>query len=282
MTATFTAYDGTELAYHVQGSGRPLICLPGGMQASAYLGDLGGLARDRQVITLDLRGTGDSAVPDDPATYRCDRLVADVEALRTHLGLDRVDLLGHSAGANLAILYATRHPERVARLVLVTPSVFAVGLPVSGADRRERVLLRRDEPWFATAYAAFEVIASGQAAAEHWAAIAPFSYGRWDDTARAHHAREATQRNVAALAVFGSDGAYDPDRTRADLATLPAPALLLAGAFDPGAPAGVVRTYAALFRTASFVEQPGAGHYPWLDDPDAFASAVTAFLAQGV
>ncbi len=278
-TATFTAYDGTELAYHEQGSGRPLVCLPGGMQASAYLGDLGGLAADRHVITLDLRGTGKSATPQDPASYRCDRMVEDVEALREHLGLDGVDLLGHSAGANLAVLYASWYPERVSRLVLVTPSVFAVGLPVTGADRRARVLLRRGEPWFDEAYAAFEQIAAGQAGPAHWEAIAPFSYGRWDEAARAHHAREADQSNAEAMAVYGSEGAFDPEATRAALASLPAPALLLAGEVDPGAPPNVVRTYAGLFADASYREQPGAGHFPWLDDPQAFADAVSDFLA---
>ncbi|MFF3744566.1 alpha/beta fold hydrolase [Streptomyces kronopolitis] len=63
------------------------------MRASSYLGDLGGLSRQRQLILLDLRGTGDSGVPTDPAGYRCDPQVADVEALRRHLGLDRVDVL---------------------------------------------------------------------------------------------------------------------------------------------------------------------------------------------
>ena len=77
-----TAPDGTELAYHVRGEGDPLIVLPGGpMRASAYLGDLGGLAAHRRLILLDLRGTGDSAVPADPATYRCDRQVDDVEVV---------------------------------------------------------------------------------------------------------------------------------------------------------------------------------------------------------
>ncbi|WP_415949412.1 alpha/beta fold hydrolase [Streptomyces sp. KLOTTS4A1] len=276
--STFTSYDGTELAYHVRGSGRPLICLPGGMQAAAYLGDLGGLHRDRQVVTLDLRGTGHSATPADPATYRCDRLVADVEALRAHLGLDAIDLLGHSAGANLAVQYAARHPERVTRLVLITPSVLAVGLPVTEEDRRARMLLRREEPWFEDAYAAFSAIASGQGGPADWDAVAPFSHGRWDEAARALQAREAVQRNGEALAVFRSEGAFTPDTTRALLAAFPAPVLLLAGEFDPGAPPNVVRTYAGLFPRSTYQEQAGAGHFPWLDDPQAFTSAVSAFL----
>lgn len=89
---------------------------------------------------LDLRGTGGSAVPADPASYRCDRLADDVEALRTHLGLDRIDLLAHSAGAAVALLYATRHRDRIGRLVLVNPSPRVVGLArrprVAGDHRR--------------------------------------------------------------------------------------------------------------------------------------------------
>ena len=79
---TLYAADGTELAYHVQGEGVPLVCLPGGpMCESAYLGDLGGLSGHRQLIMLDLQGTGKSAIPADPGSYRCDHLVGDVSAL---------------------------------------------------------------------------------------------------------------------------------------------------------------------------------------------------------
>ncbi|GAA1001100.1 hypothetical protein GCM10009555_105100 [Acrocarpospora macrocephala] len=67
----FSAPDGTVLAYHVSGEGAPVICLPGGMlQDSDYLGELGGLPGYRQLIMLDPRGTGQSATPEDPASYR--------------------------------------------------------------------------------------------------------------------------------------------------------------------------------------------------------------------
>src|SRR6266516_3199062 len=152
---TFSAHDETDLAYHVFGEGIPVICLPGGpIQDSVYLGELGGLSAHRQLIMVDHRGTGQSAIPEDVASYRCDRLVDDVEALREHLGLDRLDLLAHSGGANLAALYVARHPERVGKLVLITPSTMAVGIAVTGQARIETARLRKDEPWFEAAFGA--------------------------------------------------------------------------------------------------------------------------------
>ena len=161
MPSLVSARDGSALAYHVIGDGRPLVCLPGGMQASLYLGDLGGLSAHRRLIMLDLRGTGRSAEPEDPASYRCDRLVDDVEALREHLGLGRMDLLAHSGGANLAALYAASHPQRVSRLALVTPSVMAVGIEITGDDRLAIARQRLTEPWFSSAFAALEALVAG-------------------------------------------------------------------------------------------------------------------------
>ncbi|MBB5784458.1 alpha/beta fold hydrolase [Nonomuraea jabiensis] len=273
-----TSYDGTRLSYHVSGDGAPVVCLPGGPTAAAYLGDLGGLSAHRQLIMLDPRGTGRSAKPGDAASYRCDRLVADVEALRVHLGLDRMDLLAHCAGANLAAQYATRHPRRVGRLALITPSVRAVGIAISGDLRRETARLRRDEPWFPEAYAALEAIVAGQATNADWQAIAPFSYGRWDEVARAHHAADAERQDPEVMTAFGAQGAFDPDATRAALARFAAPVLLLAGEVDPAAPPAAMAEFAGLFPDAALVVQPGAGHFPWLDDAGRFRSTVAAFL----
>ncbi|MFE7900388.1 alpha/beta fold hydrolase [Streptomyces sp. NPDC057424] len=280
---TFSAPDGTILAYHVTGEGPPLLCLPGGpMQDSVYLGDLGGLTAHRTLIRLDLRGTGHSAVPRDPASYRCDRQVGDVEALRAELGLERVDLLGHSAGANLAVLYAARHPERVGQLVLVTPSVFAVGLAVTAEDRLETARLRRGEPWFAPAYASLEAVTSGRAAPADWDAVAPFWFGRWDDEAREFRVAEQRQRNDEAAALYASEGAFEPEDTRAALAAFTAPVLVLAGECDVAAPVRVMKEYAGLFPHAELIVQSEAGHFPWRDVPAAFVTALAAFRDQAL
>lgn len=273
------ARDGTKLAYHVLGVGIPVVCLPGGpMQDSVYLGDLGGLSGRCQVILFDSRGTGQSESPTDAASYRCDRLVDDVEALREHLGLDRIDLLAHCAGASLAVLYAARRPERIGKLVLVAPSTRAVGITATGEMRREIVRLREGEPWFGRASTAFDAIQAGQATDADWEAMTPLTYGRWDAAARAHHASGDTQRNEEAAAAFSADGAFDPTVTRGALAIFGAQVLLLAGALDVAAPPGVVTEFAGLFPSPTLVIQPGGGHSPWLDDPSWFTTAVATFL----
>ena len=275
----FDAGDGTRLAYHRSGDGAPLVCVPGGpMQDSVHLGDLGGLAATHPLVRLDLRGTGASAVPADTGTYRCDRQVADVEALRVHLGLDRMDLLTHSGGAGIAVQYAARHPDHVTRLVLVCPSPRPVGIDIADGDRREVAEARRGEPWFAEAFAAFERIWAGAPTDADWAAIAPFSHGRWDAASQAFDTATAGQRNDDAAAVYYSAGSVEPAATRAGLARLDAPVLVIAGEYDPGLPPKRAAAYAELFAGAELVVQPGAGHYPWLDDPARFAATVAGFL----
>ncbi|MFE2945034.1 alpha/beta fold hydrolase [Streptomyces sp. NPDC059255] len=278
---TFSTYDGTELAYHPVGEGKPLVCLPGGpMRASEYLGDLGGLAAHRQLIRLDLRGTGDSAAPAAaaaPLGYRCDRQVDDVEALRAHLGLARLDLLAHSAAGELALLYAARHPRRLASLTLVTPSATAAGIEATTEDRREAMALRAGEPWYAAATAAFEEVLAGRATDEVWATLKRFNHARWDAAAQAMVAASPRQINQEAAAAFFGAGAFDPAATRAALATLAAPVLVVAGALDGGPRPAKARALAGLFGHGRLAVLEGAGHFPWLDEPGAFVRTVAGF-----
>lgn len=261
---TFRNADGAGLAYHGE-AGDPVVCLPGGpMQASSYLGGL----PLRDVVRLDLRGTGES---EKTGHYRVDHQVHDVDALRGHLGLDRIRLLGHSAGAALAVLYAVRFPERVEELVLVAPSPRVVGIDVTDADRREVALARSGEPWYAEAVEGFEEIWAGRVTPGAFAKISPFFHGRWDDAVRA---LDDHPRNPEAAAEYYADGAFDTARVREELAGLDVPVLLVTGEVDVSLPPRRAREFADLFPRATLVVQPGAGHFPWVDDPAAFAAAV--------
>ncbi|WHT15661.1 alpha/beta hydrolase [Crossiella sp. CA-258035] len=119
----FESYDGLRLSYTTLGEGPALVCLSGGPGADATsLGDLGGLAGHHTLIRLDARAGGYSEIPADQGSCAFTEQVKDVEALRAHLGLPAIDLLAHSAGTLTAQAYAAAEPDRVRRLVLVTPA----------------------------------------------------------------------------------------------------------------------------------------------------------------
>jgi pimeloyl-ACP methyl ester carboxylesterase len=166
----------------------------------------------------------------------------------------------------------------VGRLALITPSPRVVGLQISDSDRRQVAELRRGEPWFPDAFASLERIWSGGGAAADWKAIAPFLYGRWDAVSQANLAREASEKNADAAAIYYSAGALDPRATRSALSRLRAPVLLVAGEYDVTLPPKCAVEYATLFRHAEMLVQPGSGHYPWLDDPEWFTQTLAAFL----
>ena len=119
--------QGTRIRYLEAGAehaGSPLLLLHGyGVGADIWFPHtLPGLARYRHLIALDLPGFGYSgALPD----YNLGAYAASLEAFMNALGLDRVDLLGHSLGAQIAIAAAADLPQRISRLVLVG----SAGLP---------------------------------------------------------------------------------------------------------------------------------------------------------
>jgi pimeloyl-ACP methyl ester carboxylesterase len=274
----FASFDGTWIGYRSLGDGRPLVCLPGGPgRAGEYLGDLGGLAGSRRLVIPDTRGTGASADAADPDTYRCDRLLADVEALHAHLGFERIDLLGHSAGANLAVLYAAAHPERVDHLILLTPGLRALG--VETADEQQEAAMRRrsGEPWYAGAMAAAEKADAGDDSMETRLGYQPFFYGRWDEAAREHAILGVSERSGTVRARFYDEGVFDPPATVAALRRLSAPVLVYGGEMDL-IPVAELERAARLFARGEVAVQPGAGHFPWVDDPGWFGAAVREFL----
>ncbi|WP_439657998.1 alpha/beta fold hydrolase [Lentzea sp. HUAS TT2] len=277
--ARFTSFDGTELAYREAGEGLPLLVLAGGPgRASEYLGTLGGLDASRRLIVLDNRGTGESDEPADPFTYRRDMLVRDVEMLRRHLGLDVVDVLGHSAGAGIAMGYAADFPDRIGRLVLLTPALRSVGLSPEQSDWDTFLASRAGEPWFEAATAALERNAAGDDSVRNRVAASPLLYARWDERARAHADAELGQWKYEVALGYNAEGAFVPGVLRRALAEFDHPVLVYACSVDPISPVRRCAELAGLFPDATLSVHEGVGHYPWVEEPAEVSRRIAAFL----
>jgi len=103
-------------------------------------------------------------------------------------------------------------------------------------------------------------------------------YGRWDEAARAHAAADAP--NPAVAAVYFAQAEFDPAAVRTRLAQVTAPVLFLVGELDNNPTPGLAAQAAALFPAGEVIVQPGAGHFPWVDDPAWFTSALSGFMAK--
>ena len=77
---------------------------------------------------------------------------------------------------------------------------------------------------------------------------------------------------------FRREGAFNPASTRAAISELTARVLLYGGELDADPAPEALAAAARLFPNATLTVQPGAGHFPWVDDPDLFAASVSSFL----
>ena len=274
---TYLSYDLAELAYREEGAGLPVLVIAGGpARDAAYLGDLNPLASllGRKLVIPDLRGTGASQPDTDPDSHRADRLAADVATLVDHLRMAPLEVLAHSAGANVAMLLAERRPDLVSRLVLVTPGTRLLEIGPEETEWDAALERRSGEPWYDEVRAALE---AEEPTPEQELLGEALFYGRWDAQARAHAASDGPQRNPEATRWF-HEGAYDPERSRTTLAKSKVPVRIILGELDPWPNARAGEELASLFPDAKVTVLPGAGHFPWLDDPGRYAQAVREAL----
>jgi haloalkane dehalogenase len=130
-SAAYTHYlhlpDGLRLHYRDEGQGEPVVMLHGNPTWSFYFRNLiSGLSDRYRVIAPDHIGCGLSDRPDEQRyEYRLSRRVDDLEALLGHLRLnERLTLVLHDWGGMIGMAYASRHPERIARLVILNTAAF--------------------------------------------------------------------------------------------------------------------------------------------------------------
>lgn len=219
------------------------------------------LGSGRRYITMDGRGAGDSARPDDDR-YTLDQYTADVIALVDALGIDTFTYVGHSMGGGIGFLLGLDHPERLDKLVLVAP------IPSGGIAMPDDM---RDE------------------AAALWNAAdeEELVRQRMVGAARPEVTDEQRVKAGVARALSVSRGHYEQSwesmkafDVTARLDELRTPTLIIAGAAD-GLVTANVEDYLRLPKATLQVFNR-VGHGVPSDVPDQFAAVIEDFLSTGL
>jgi proline iminopeptidase len=280
------AVGAAELYFRDIGRGTPIVVLHGGPDFDHHylLPELDRLANQCRLIYYAQRGRGASAGNVRPEDVSLASEIEDVDALRAHLGLASVALLGHSWGGVLAMEYATRHPERTSHLMLLNTG------PASHDDYTFLRAQRRR-----TAPRVLERLAALSATPEYRAGEleADAAYYRVHFGATLGNLEQLKQlvprlrTNFSAAGILTARAIEERlmnETWRSSeydlfpkLARVRVPTLLIHGEHDL-IPLECARRIAGAIPGARFVLLSGVGHFSYLEAPDAVRKAVVEFL----
>ncbi len=282
------AEQDVELFYRLVGTGPDtMVVIHGGpgLSMDYFLADLEPLGDRLTLIFYDQRGTGRSTLVSDSAHLAASWFVEDLDAIRSHFGLERLSLLGHSWGAGVAALYAMQYPDRVDRMLIVGglplhQELLSTGFETMQATRdsaeirqmEELLEARLTDPGDVEACRAYYVLWFRPFFADSSAA----ARSRGDFCAGTTEARRNKMENVDRF-TMASVGDWD---WRDSLRDMSAPTLVIHGTADP-IPLDAAREWAATLPNARILLMDGVGHFPYLEAPDRFFPAVREFAAGG-
>jgi pimeloyl-ACP methyl ester carboxylesterase len=220
-------------------------------------------------LALDLPGFGRSAKP-GYLKYTIDEYDRFIERFLDELGVERVRLVVHDWGA-VGLAFAQRLPKRVERLVIINAVPFLAGYRWHRTAR-----IWRTPGLGELAMATTSRFTLRLASRESNATPGPMPE-QWLDSVLGHF-DQGTQRAI--LRLYRSSPSEVLAAAGAQLGAIEAPALVVWGMRDPYIPARFARAYASALPHAELVELGDAGHWPWLDRPDAI-DRVVDFLSAG-
>jgi proline iminopeptidase len=287
-----------RLHYFTAGSGKPALILHGG-PGYPYLTPwtgLEGLTDEFSFQYYDQRGCGQSTRPFDTFTSKnsyenmtalnkalgLGAQVADIERIRRILGVEKITLIGHSFGGFIAALYAAEFPERVEKLVLISPADMLVMPQESGGlfplvRGRLPESQRAEFDEFMKEYFGFQdlfgkseadLIAMNDRLGEYYAVAYPGS-------AQTGPVEQGKPGGWMVWGIYLSLGQRHD--YRAAMKSTAFPVLVLHGAADLQSEE-TTRQYLGIYPNAEFAVIPGATHFMFEENTAEFARVVSEFL----
>jgi proline iminopeptidase len=279
VTSSFRTRDGVRIHFELRGSGPPiLVCHGGPSQTYTQMArDLAPLEPRATLVYWDYRGSARSETAPH-ATYCYERLADDLDELRTHLGYQRVAVLGHSMGGFIALHFALQHPSRCERLILLstTPTgrLWKMALPTAIALGPLRLAKLTGRAAWYTAWWMWRRESPPRTRARYAIMQAMQEPRRRFRAKIEAWARESFLENDNARSLERCWPRFDVTRQLGEIET---PALVIYGTRDAAFVAGAWFLRVGL-RRPRVVRLDGVGHLPFLEEPERTLAAIEDFV----
>ena len=284
----FVAVNGAKVWYESEGSGEPLILIPGGpgFSHSYFHPYFHQLSKSFRVIYYDPFGRGKSDRATESRNYKFSHDVEEIEGLRRALGLGRINLLGHSYGGMAALAFALRYPLSVQKLVLAD-SLFSAEMWQANNDNWN-YQIRNQFPEVWEKLTALRKRGVHSCNKEYQDIEYEVPLGLWyfyNGSAAEQLSRTLEPQSLDVYCSIAGDDAdflIGGDIAKLDfrskLANLRMPVLILAGRFDRLAFPRFSLQFKRYAPRAQFVMFEKSGHLPFIEEPDRMFGVVSEFL----
>ncbi len=284
-----TTDDGVKLFHQRIGDADSTVIIPNALLLFDYFKYL---ASDHTLIFYDMRNRGQSDAVRDPdkLSRGIHQDVLDLEAVRRHFDIEKINLIGHSYLGLMVFLYASVYHAHVNRLVQIGPAQFNPAQtypphlragdkkPVIAPEKMEELKkleqsgyaetnpVEHSKKWYAVNSAIY--VSKPEKTAELFSKIAEYPNERPANITK--HYMENLIPSIHKLALKEEQiGDYSQ------------PVLTIHGTEDIPSPYGAGREWAKSLRNARLLTIKGGSHFPWVESPEIVFSSIRTFLNGG-
>jgi proline iminopeptidase len=279
-TGYVSTADGTRLFFQVVGDGAETVVIPNGM---CLYDDFAFLSERRRLVFYDLRNRGLSDSISDVSKLKggIHNDVDDLEAVRRHLGISKMTLMGHSYVGLMIILYAMKHGAGVRRMVQLAPAQPYAGRQYPSHLTCDDGVLQEVLAKLAEIQKERSTQSSAEFCMKFWSILRMIYVANPADAAKVDWGRcdLPNERNVMKYwteSIFPSMQALR--LTSDDFAKVTVPVLILHGTRDRSAPYGGAREWGLLLPNARLVSLEQVAHALWIEAPERVFGAIGTFL----